>query len=202
MAEPNPLIRKGLRIETISVAWMVIEAGWALASGIAARSLALVVFGADSVIELVAGFTLLWRLNVEYKGRSPEKVERAEKTASRVVGALLLLLAVYILASALYNLFTRTRAESSVPGIALAVASGALMPVLAYQKEKIGKRIGREALEADGACSLVCAWMSWILLLGLAANAVFGLWWIDSIASLAFLWFVIREGLEAIRGEG
>jgi divalent metal cation (Fe/Co/Zn/Cd) transporter len=198
-ANQHPFLQKGLRLEIISVTWMVLEAAVALSAGFAAHSLALIAFGADSFIELIAGIVLWWRLLAEMKGQSPEKVERAEKTASRTVGILLLLLAIYILASAIYNLSTGSGAQESLPGIVLAATAGVLMPVLAREKRKTGKAIGIEALEADGACSLVCAWMSWMLLLGLLMNALFKLWWIDSAVSIAFIYFVIREGLEAIR---
>lgn len=193
------MVKKGFYLEIISILWMLIETAVALAAGIAAKSLALVAFGADSVIELVAGAVLLWRLSVELRSGSTQRVERAEKTASWIVGLALLLLAVYILVSALYNLFGHASAEASLPGLLLAVASGILMPILAAAKRRAGKAIGSAALMADAACSMVCAWMSWVLILGLAATSLLGLWWMDSAASLAFLYFVIREGLEALR---
>jgi divalent metal cation (Fe/Co/Zn/Cd) transporter len=157
-------VRKGILIEALSVIWMIIEAGVAIGAGLIAHSLALVAFGADSIIELVAGMVLLWRLTIEAKGVSLRRVERAEKVSSWVVGVALLLLAVYIVVAAGHELWTRQGAESSVLGISLAVVSGILMPILSRAKKRIGAQIGSKALMADGSCSIVCAYMAWTVL--------------------------------------
>lgn len=191
-------LKKGILVEIISIIWMLIEAGVAIASGVIAHSLALVVFGVDSVIELVAGVVLLWRLLTEAQGASIRKVERAEKISSWVVGIALLLLAVYIVGAAIYDLWSRQSSESSPLGIALAVAAGIIMPYLSFAKRKIGTQIGSRALRADGACSIVCAYMAWTLIAGLLLHALFGWWWVDSVAALALVYFVVKEGLEAI----
>lgn len=193
------MIKKGIRIEVISILLMVIEAAVAIYSGVVAHSIALVAFGADSVIELVAGIALLWRLLIEFRSGDSEKAENAEKIASWIVGVALLLLGVYIAVSAIYSLITHGSAEESLPGIILAVAAGILMPVLAYSKRKIGRAIGSESLEADGFCSIVCAYMSWILIADVVLTAALSLWWLDSVISLVFIYFVVKEGLEAIR---
>jgi divalent metal cation (Fe/Co/Zn/Cd) transporter len=191
-------IRKGIWIEGISVLWMALEAGVAIASGLLARSLALVAFGADSVIELAAGLILLWRLSIEAKGAHQARVERAEKTASWGVGTALLLLAVYIVIASLHKLWTHEGAEASPLGVALAIASGVLMPFLSRAKIRIGREIGSQALRADGACSIVCAYMAWTVLAGVALTALFGWWWADAVAALALVYFVAKEGWEAI----
>lgn len=192
-------VRRGIAVEWLSVIWMVIEAGVAIGAGLAAHSLVLMAFGADSIIELVAGIVLLWRLYVEVSGASAERVERAEKIASWVVGVALLLLAVYIVVAALHELWARQGAETSVLGIALAVASGILMPLLSRAKIRIGGQICSPALKADGACSIVCAYMAWTVLAGVALTALFGWWWIDALASLALAYFVVKEGIEAVQ---
>ncbi len=189
---------RGILIEWVSAVWMVIEAVAAVVAGVMAHSVALVAFGADSVIELVAGGALLYRLYVEANEGSSERVEKAERSASWIVGIALLALAAYIAVSSVVSLFMKSRPEANALGIGIAVASSILMPFLAETKKKVGRRIGSKALISDGACSMVCAYMSWILLAGVAATALLGWWWADSVAALGFVWFVMREGLEAV----
>ncbi|NMP21749.1 cation transporter [Sulfobacillus sp. DSM 109850] len=178
---------------------MIVEAGVAIAAGMAAHSLALVAFGADSVIELIAGAVLLWRLMMESQGANGVRIQRAEQRASWVVGSALLLLAAYIIVASAVKLATHTGAQASDWGIVLAVASGIIMPYLSRAKKRIGWEIGSNALRADGSCSIVCAYMAWTVLLGVVATALFGWWWADSIASLALVYFVVKEGWEAIQ---
>lgn len=192
-------VRKGVNIELISIFWMIIEAVVAVSAGVIAHSLSLVAFGADSIIELVAGAVLLWRLMIEANGASLEKVKRAEKFSSWVVGIALLLLAVYIVVASLYKLWMKQGAETSYLGIALAIASGVIMPVLSRSKKHIGTEIGSKALRADGSCSIVCAYMSWTVLIGVVITALFGWWWVDSIVALALVYFVVKEGWEAVQ---
>ena len=163
-------LARGIQIEWLSAVWMVIEALVALFAGILAHSIALIAFGADSVIELVAGGALLFRLYVEANGGDAERVERAERAASWIVGIALLALAAYIVVSSAVSLFTQSHPEATTLGIGIAVASSILMPFLATAKKRIGRRIGSKALVSDGACSMVCAYMSWILLAGVAAT--------------------------------
>jgi divalent metal cation (Fe/Co/Zn/Cd) transporter len=193
------MVRKGIFVEVVSILWMIIEAVVAIVAGLAAHSLALAAFGLDSVIELAAGGVLLWRLLLEARGADVGRIRHAENVSSRVVGMALLLLAVYIAIEALVHGWNHSRVEASVPGIVLALASGILMPWLARAKKRIGAAIGSAALIADGACSMVCAWMAWILLLGVLLTAAFGWWWADAAAALGLVVFVGKEGIEAIR---
>lgn len=192
-------VRKGVHIELISIIWMIIETGVAILSGIMAHSLSLVVFGADSMIELVAGIVLLWRLMIEVKGASLERVKRAETTSSWVVGIALILLAIYIVVAAIHALWTRQGAESSPMGIGLAVISALLMIYLSKAKKRIGEEIGSKALKVDGSCSIVCAYMAIIVLIGAVLTSIFGWWWMDSIISFGLAFFVVREGMEGIQ---
>jgi divalent metal cation (Fe/Co/Zn/Cd) transporter len=178
---------------------MIIEAGVAIGAGLIAHSLSLVAFGTDSIIELVAGIVLLWRLFIETRGASLERVEQAEKTASWVVGIALYLLAIYIVLAAIHDLWIRQGAESSPVGIGLAIVSTILMIYLSRAKKQIGEEIGSNALKADGSCSIVCAYMAIIVLVGVALTALFGWWWIDSIISFGLTYFVVKEGMEAIQ---
>lgn len=192
-------VKKGINIEIVSILWMIVEATVAIGAGIAAHSLALTAFGADSIIELVAGVILLWRLYVEAGGASLERVKQAEKRASWVVGVALVALAVYIVVMAGYDLWTRSGSESSMLGLALAIASGIIMPYLSRAKKTIGTLIGSKALRADGSCSIVCAYMAWTLIVGLVLTALVGWWWLNALAGLALVYFVVKEGIEAIQ---
>jgi len=192
-------VKKGINIEIVSILWMIVEAAVAIGAGIVAHSLALTAFGADSIIELVAGGILLWRLYVESNGASLERVQQAEKRASWVVGVALMTLAVYIVVMAGYDLWTQSGSETSMLGLVLAVASGIIMPYLSRAKKKIGTQIGSKALRADGSCSIVCAYMAWTLIVGLVLTAFLGWWWLNALAGLALVYFIVKEGIEAIQ---
>lgn len=191
-------VKNGINIELVSIVWMVIEAAVAIGSGILAHSLSLVAFGVDSIIELLAAAVLLWRLTIEARGASLAQVKRAEKSSSWVVGIALLLLAVYIVVASMDKFATHQGAEATYVGIGLAIASGIIMPYISRAKKRIGSEIGSKALRADGSCSMVCAYMAWTVLGGTLLNALLGWWWIDSIAALALVYFVVKEGWEAV----
>ncbi len=193
-------IRAGIRIEQVTVAWMAVEAVVGIGAGIAASSVVLTAFGLDSVIELLSGGVLLWRLLLEAGGGDVERVDRAERRATVVTAVALSLLCVYILAISLFGLATGHRAEQSSVGIALACVAVIGMPLLARTKRGIAAAIGSQALRADAACSITCAYMAGTLLVGLLANTLFGLWWADSVAALVLLVWLGRETLEAWQG--
>lgn len=198
MAVQAAAIRRGIAWETAGVLWMVGEGAIAVGAGIAAHSLALTAFGADSIIELVTGAVVLRRLILEARGGSLERVLRSEKRASWVVGAALLALAVYILAMAGWDVLHHTGSNPSRWGLGVAVASGLFMPVLARAKQHIGNAVKSPALTEDGMCNWVCGYMAWTLIAALISNALWGWWWIDPAAGLALVYFVVKEGFEAI----
>ncbi len=190
-------VRLGIGIEVVTIVWMVIEAAIALTTGFASRSVSLEGFGIDSIIELIAGGILLWRLLVEARAGSEERVERAERRASWVTALGLFALACYIVADSAWTFFMHTHPEASWWGVGLAVAAAIIMPLLWQGKLRVAKRIGSAALKADAACSVTCAYMSLALLAGLLLNRVFGWWWADPLAGLALVYFVVQEGREA-----
>lgn len=190
----------GVRIEQITIVWMVLEAAIAIGAGVLARSVLLTAFGLDSVIELVAGGVLLWRLLTEARGGSLERVARAEHRAAWITGVALVLLCLYVAAGAAAALLTRTAPDRSYAGIAVAVAAVAGMPILARRKRAIAARIGSAALRGDAACSITCAYMAATLLVGLLLTAALGWWWADSAAALALLYWLGREAREALAG--
>jgi divalent metal cation (Fe/Co/Zn/Cd) transporter len=193
----SELVRLGVGIEVVTIIWMVIEAAVALGAGFVARSVSLEGFGIDSLIELLAGGILLWRLLVESRGGSVERIARAERRAAWITAGGLGALAVYILAESAWTLFTRSRPESSWWGVGIAVAAVIIMPLLWQGKLRVARRIGSAALKADAACSVTCAYMSVALLAGLLLNHFLGWWWADPLAALALVYFIMQEGREA-----
>jgi divalent metal cation (Fe/Co/Zn/Cd) transporter len=191
-------LRGGIAIEWWSIGWMLVEAAVSLGAGIAAGSVALVAFGADSLIELVSAGVLLRRLRVEQLGGCASEVQAAERRASGLVGALLFLLAAWVVGSVLRDLLMHARTESSPVGLAMAAASTLVMPWIVATKRRVGASIGSAALRADAACGVTCAYMAGTLLAGLALRAVFGWWWVDPLAALGIVYFVVREGREAV----
>ena len=191
-------LRAGIAIEWWSIGWMAAEAAVSLSAGAAAGSIALIAFGADSLIELVSAGTLLRRLRVEQAGGCAGEVQAAERKASGVVGILLFLLAIWVVGSVLRDVLTRARPEGSPAGLIIAAASTVVMPWIVATKRRIADRIGGPALRADAACGLVCATMAGTLLAGLALRAVLGWWWADPLAALGIVYFIIREGREAM----
>ena len=190
-------IRLGIGIEVVTIVWMVIEAAVALTIGFATRSVSLEGFGIDSVIELLAGGILLWRLQVESSGGSEERIARAERRASWITAVGLFALACYIIADSAWTLLTGSRSIPTWWGMGLAIAAAIIMPLLWQGKLRVARRIGSAALKADAACSVTCAYMSLALLVGLLLNHIFGWWWADPLAALALVYFVLREGREA-----
>lgn len=192
-------IKKSLQTEYFSTAWMAFEFVVALYSGITAGSILLIAFGLDSFLEIISGSTLIWRLKKEFNGAPDSEIEKAEKRSSLMVGSVLLLLAVYVIGVSLFNLLTHQASESSVSGIAIAIASVILMPILTLRKRKLGKIINSDALMEDGMCNITCAYMAATVLIGAVLTALFNLWWVDSIAALVLVYFIASEGWESFQ---
>jgi divalent metal cation (Fe/Co/Zn/Cd) transporter len=191
-------IHRGLSLEYFTVAWNLLEAAVALASGALAGSIALISFGMDSLIEVSSGGILLWRLHADH---DEQRRERVERKALKLVGSSLLLLAAYVTGDSVLGLVRREAPERSLPGIALAIASLLAMPLLARAKRKVASALGSSALQADSRQTDICAYLSAILLLGLLLNAAFGFWWADPVAGLAMVPLIAYEGSEALRGK-
>ena len=194
------LVRTAFRLELLTLAWMAIEAIVAIGAGIAAGSLMVTAFGVDSVIELGSAAVLIWRLRVELRdGRAfPEAIEHR---ASRIAGLLLLALAAYILVAACWRLWMREGGGFSLPGLIVAALAIPVMYVLARRKRAAANRLGSRAMRADAAESAACLWLSLVVVVGQGAELAIGAWWVDPVASLGVLWFVLREGREAWLGE-
>ncbi len=185
----------GRKLEYFTIGWNLVEAGVAIAAGWVANSVALIGFGVDSVIESASGSVLLWRLAV------PAQDERRERTALKLVGLSLLLLAAYIGFDAIKSPLALEPPHASLPGIILSVASLVIMPILARAKRRLAVDLESRAMEADSHQTDFCAYLSAILLTGLALNALFGWWWADPAAALIMVPIIAREGFAGLRGE-
>ncbi|HKW70433.1 MAG TPA: cation transporter [Candidatus Dormibacteraeota bacterium] len=181
---------------------MILEAVLAIGAGVTARSVLLTAFGADSVIELFSGATLAWRLHAEARGGDDSRLDSVEKRAIWISALLLVLLCIYILATSALGLVFRFEPERSWLGIVVSAAAVIVMPWLAAQKRGVNQTVDSPALRADIAESVSCAFLAAVTLAGVALNAVTGWWWVEYIAAVALLiWLVpeARETLEAAR---
>jgi divalent metal cation (Fe/Co/Zn/Cd) transporter len=162
-----------------------------------ANSIALVGFGLDSLVESLSGFVLIWRLRM--RRRIPQAEERVIETrASRFVGITFLILGAYVLFESVKRIVTREMADPSPMGIIIAVISLIVMPLLGYQKYKIGRRLGLRSLVADSKETFVCAGLSLALLLGLGGRFLFDAWWLDPLVGLIIVGYLFKEGWELV----
>jgi divalent metal cation (Fe/Co/Zn/Cd) transporter len=190
------LVRRARALAWLGVGWHAIEAAVAVGAGLAAGSIALIGFGADSLIESAAGFVVLWRF-----AASRASSEQAERRAQRAIAVSFYVLAVYVGAEALRSLVGGHEPEASWVGVGLAVVTLATMPPLAIAKARLGERLGSSATKSEGRQNMVCAYLSAALLVGLLANALLGAWWADPVTALVVAGVAVREGRDAWRGD-
>jgi divalent metal cation (Fe/Co/Zn/Cd) transporter len=192
--DPEVLRRRGFRLEYLTIGWNTIEAVVAILSGVAAGSIALVGFGLDSVVEVFAACVVVWEL----RGGADED---REHLALRLIALSFFALAAYVGFEAVRDLIVRAEPAESLPGIVLAGLSILVMPSLGLAKRRTGRKLGSPTLIADSAETLLCSYLSAVLLVGLVLNALVGWWWADPLAGLAIVAFAIKEGLEAWQDE-
>ena len=193
------LIRLSRLLLILTLVYNVAEGFIAIGSGVVAGSVALVGFGLDSFIEVFAAGVLLWSFAEIVSGE--EAHEGTARRAEAAIGVTFFALAAYMTAQSLFVLTGGDQPEGSSVGIGLAVASLLIMPVLGLSKRTCARRLGVPALEAESVETIICAYLSFTLLVGLALNAAVGLWWADPVAALAMVPYVLKEGWEAWRGE-
>lgn len=181
-------------MEYLTLGWNAVEAVVAIAAGVVAGSTSLVGFGIDSVIESMSGAVLLWRLH-------DERGEQRERLALRLVGVSFLALAAYVAYESAESLIMREPPDVSYVGIALAVASLIVMPLLARAKRKVAARLRSDALHADSRQTDICGYLSAVLLFGLGSNALCGWWWADPVAGLLMVLLIGKEGIDSLRGK-
>jgi divalent metal cation (Fe/Co/Zn/Cd) transporter len=198
-------VRLALLLTYITLGWMTIEGAASLLLGWASKSLLLEAFGIDSIIELFSASVLLWRLRIEASGRADEaRVEAVEHRASRLVGYTLYFLVAYVVFNSAYGLFIAHRVtdtHESAWGILIGLVAKISMPILAGYKLKVATRLNSRALRADAIEAITCGYLSIVLMVGLGATRILGWWWLDSVAALALIPFLIKEARAAIEGE-
>jgi divalent metal cation (Fe/Co/Zn/Cd) transporter len=188
-------LRQALTVQRFLVGYNILEGLIAIGSGLAAGSIALIGFGLDSFIEVVAASMVVWRL--AHQGSVAEETAK-ERRALLVVGVTFFLLAGYVLYEAGSTLVKRHPPDVSIIGIALAALSLFVMPVAGLRQRALAKSLGSAALAADAVETFVCTYLSFALLLGLGLNALWGWWWADPVAALVMLPLILKEGWEAI----
>jgi divalent metal cation (Fe/Co/Zn/Cd) transporter len=198
MLERPAAVHRGRRLEYFTVVWNTVEGLVAVVAGMIAGSISLVGFGIDSFIEVTSGSVLLWRMSVD---SDVHRRKLNEKRALRIVGGCFLLLAVYITYDSTSDLWSKRAPEHSIAGIILACVSLVVMPILSRAKRKVGRALGSAAMHADAKQTEFCTYLSGILLAGLLLNAVFGLWWADSVAALIMVPIIAKEGIEGVQGK-
>jgi divalent metal cation (Fe/Co/Zn/Cd) transporter len=179
------------------IGWHLIEFGIALGAGIAAGSIALIGFGADSLIESLTGLVVLWLFTGARIGS-----HRAERRAQQMISLSFYVLAAYVAAEAIHTLIGGRHPETSWVGIGLAAFTAPTMPLLAVVKRRVARRLQSAAAVKEASQTQLCAYLSVALLIGLLANALAGLWWADPAAALVIAAVAVNEGRESWRGEG
>ena len=191
------LVRRARLLAWIGVGWHVIEAAIAILAGLAASSIALIGFGADSLIESAAGFIVLWRFAAARSASAG-----AERRAQQLIAISFYVLAAYIAIEATRSLIGGDEPATSWVGIALAAFTAATMPPLAIAKARVGAKLNSSATTSEGRQNMLCAYLAAALLVGLLGNAVAGAWWLDPVVGLLIAAVAVVEGRQAWRGEG
>ena len=187
--------RRAQLLAGASIAYNTVEAVVAVAAGLAAGSVALVGFGLDSVVEVSSGLVVLW----QFRHRLPE---RREQQALRLMAFSFFALAGYVAVESVRALLTGGDPDASPVGIGLAVASLVVMPFLSWAQRRTGRALGSLSVVADATQTLLCTYLSAVLLGGLVLDAALGWSWADPVAGLVIAAVAVREGVEAWRGEG
>jgi divalent metal cation (Fe/Co/Zn/Cd) transporter len=196
-AERDRLIWRAKALSWLSLAWMTVEGAVAITAALVAGSVALLGFGLDSVIEGVASVVIIWRFT-----GSRRLSHAAEQRAQKLVAIQFFVLAPYVAQDAIRALAGGEHPDTSWLGIGLAVSSILIMPWLGRAKQRIGSRLGSAATSGEGTQNMLCAYLAAGVLVGLLANALAGLWWLDPVVALGIAGIAVKEGVATWRGEG
>jgi divalent metal cation (Fe/Co/Zn/Cd) transporter len=194
LAERRRLGRRAQLLAGVSVVYNLLEALIAVAAGAVAGSIALIGFGLDSMVEVSSGLIILW----QFRHAVPES---REKLALRLIGVSFFALAGYVTIQSLRSLLGASQPETSPVGIGLALASLLIMPFLSWAQRRTGRALGSGSVVADSKQTLLCTYLSAVLLLGLLLNALLGWGWADPVAALIIASVAVKEGVEAWRGD-
>ncbi|AOR37524.1 cobalt transporter [Streptomyces fodineus] len=197
-ARRGALARRIRRLVAATITYNAVEAAVALTAGTLASSTALIGFGLDSVIEVSSAATVAW----QFSAREHAVREAREKTALRVIALSFFALAAYVTVDAVRALSGTGEAARSLPGIVLAGLSLVVMPVLSAAQRRAGRELGSASAVADSKQTLLCTYLSAVLLVGLVVDAVFGWSWADPLAALVIATVAVKEGRDAWRGQG
>ncbi|MFJ3952418.1 cation transporter [Streptomyces sp. Je 1-4] len=196
-ARRDVLTRRIRLLVAATITYNVIEAAVAITAGTLASSTALIGFGLDSVIEVSSAAAVAW----QFSAADHAVREAREKTTLRIIAISFFVLAAYVTAESLRTLAGTGEAEPSLPGIVLAALSLAVMPVLSAAQRRSGRELGSASAVADSKQTLLCTYLSAVLLLGLVANATLGWTWADPIAAIVIAAVAVKEGRDAWRGD-
>jgi divalent metal cation (Fe/Co/Zn/Cd) transporter len=194
--ERRRLTRRARRLAQLGLAWHALEAAIAIAAGVIAGSVALVGFGADSVIEAGAGLVVLWLVTGERLSS-----HRAERRAQQLIAASFLMLSLYVTIESARDLIGGHHPAVSWVGVALAAVTLVAMPPLAASKQRVGAALGSSATTSESRQTMLCAYLSAALLVGLLANALGGWWWADPAVALLIAAVALIEARDAWQGE-
>ena len=198
-AAPNParrtqLNRRSLHLAYATAGYNLLEGVVAVAAGVAASSVALLGFGLDSFVEVSSALVVIW----QFRSRVPENRERL---ALRLIAVSFFALATWVSIDAARSLLSSEQADTSPVGIGIAASSLVVMPLLVYAKRRTGRELGSATVVADSMQTMLCTYLSAIVLIGLVLDATLGWWWADPVAALVIAAVAAREGVEAWRGE-
>jgi divalent metal cation (Fe/Co/Zn/Cd) transporter len=197
---PSPqrtrLVRRARQLAWVGLAWHLVEAAIAIGAGVVAGSVALIGFGADSLVEAAAGIVVLWLM-----AGTRSSSQSAERLAQQLIALSFLILTAYIAVEATRDLVGGHHPDASWVGIALSVITLATMPPLAGAKRRVGEQLGSSATTSESRQTMLCAYLSAALLVGLLSNAALGWWWADPLVALAIAAVAAREARDAWRGE-
>ncbi len=196
-AERAGLEQRARLLAWIGIGWHIVEFAIAIAAGMAAGSIALIGFGADSLIEAVAGLVVVWLFTGIRIGSTV-----AERRAQQMIAVSFYVLAAYVGVEATRTLINADHPQSSWVGIALAAFTAVTMPLLARAKKHVGRKLNSSAAVKEASQTSLCAYLSVALLIGLSANALLSWWWADPLTALAIAAVALKEGRESWRGEG
>ncbi|MBA9005263.1 cation transporter [Thermomonospora cellulosilytica] len=191
------LARRVRWLVAATITYNLIEAAVAITAGTIASSGALLAFGLDSMIEVASAAAVAW----QFAARDPAVVERREKTALRIIAVSFFALAAYVTADSVRALTGAGEVEHSTAGLVLAALSLAVMPGLSYAQRRAGRELGSASAVADSRQTLLCTYLSAVLLVGLAVNSLFGWSWADPVAALVIAAAAVKEGRAAWRGD-
>ena len=190
------LARLARLLSWLTLAWMGIEGGVAIAAAVIAGSVALLGFGLDSGIEAMASVIVIWR----FTGTRLSSAT-SERRAQQLVAVSFFLLAPYIAAEAIRALAAGERAETSIIGLVLTAGTAVFEPALGIAKRRIGARLGSSATAGEGTQNLLCAYLAMAVFAGLTANTLWGVWWLDGVVALAIAAWAVIEGRRAWAGK-